>query len=485
MIRKMTALVAAMTLTAVGVADAQAPAAAPKPAKDWQIPDRAEIRNILTQRIDDQHQALSIVVETLNAGGAEIVTHGWRADTDSDKRPLDGRSMFEIGSMSKVFTSLLLAEMVDRGEVKLDEPVAKYLPPGTKVPERGGRQITLIDLATHTSGLPRLPTNMAPKDRANPYADYTAEQLYQFLAGYALPRDIGSKYEYSNLGGGLLGLALSRRAGMSYEALLKQRVLGPLGLRSTTITLAPDEKARLVTGHDANLKPVENWDFQDATAGAGALRSDADDMVKFLAAELGFGGAQLQRPMLMQLKPRRPTDIPNTEIALGWHITTTPRGPIVWHNGGTGGYRTIMAFDPDRRVGVVVLADTETPAGVDDIAFHILAGTPLIQPPAPPVAHHEIPVDVEVMQNLVGHYQLAPQVIAEVTVQDGQLFIQLTGQAKAPVFFEGPNRVFWKVVDAQARFEVDGEGHGAAMVLHQAGRDFRAPRLKDELAPGR
>ena len=243
--------------------------------------------------------------------------------------------------------------------------------------------------------------------------------------------------------------------------------------------------ARLERGHDAALHPVANWDFQDATAGAGALRSDADDILTLLDAEIGFGSKALATAMQDQLKPRRPTNIPSTEIALAWHITTTPKGPIVWHNGGTGGFRSIMAFDPNARVGVVVLADTETAAGVDDIAFHILAGTPLAQPPKPPVAHHEIPVDADVMQGLEGHYQLTPQLIAEVTVQDGQMFVQLTGQSRIPVYFEGPNRVFWKVVDAQAAFETDADGHGVAMVLHQGGQNLRAPRLKDELKPGR
>jgi CubicO group peptidase (beta-lactamase class C family) len=471
-------------VAAAGVAHAQGEhPAKPKP---WNIPDRAQIRKILIQRIDQQRQARGIVVGLVDATGKRLVSYGVR--DAGDNQPLDGRTIFEIGSMSKVFTSLILADMARRHEVRLDEPVAKLLPPGTKVPERGGRQITLIDLATHTSGLPRLPTNMTPKDPANPYADYTAEQLYQFLARYQLPRDIDSKYEYSNLGGGLLGLALSRRAGTGYEALVKQRITGPLGMRSTSITLSADQKARLEQGHDASLRPVANWDFQDATAGAGALRSDADDLLTFLDAELGFASTPLAPAMEAQLKPRRPTDIPNTEVALGWHITTTARGPIVWHNGGTGGYRTIMAFDPDARVGVVVLSDTSTPAGVDDIAFHILAGTPLVEPPKPPKPpseHHEIEMDPSQMQKMVGRYQLAPEVVAEVTLEGSQLYVQLTGQPRAPVFPERPRRVFWKVVDAQADFEVDAEGRATAMVLHQAGRDLRAPRVEGEAPASR
>jgi len=131
---------------------------------------------------------------------------------------MDGNTIFEVGSVTKVFTSLLLADMAQRGQVALTDPVAKSTCLlGLKMPERNGRQISLEDLATHTSGLPRLPSNLSPKDAANPYADYSIEQLYQFLSGYQLTRDIGPQYEYSNLGGGLLGHVLARRAGMDSE----------------------------------------------------------------------------------------------------------------------------------------------------------------------------------------------------------------------------------------------------------------------------
>ena len=157
--------------------------------------------------------------------------------------------MFEIGSITKVFTAAILADMVARGQVRLDDPVAQLLPATVKVPSRNGRRITLLDLATQSSGLPRLPTNFAPKDSANPYADYGDQQLYDFLSGYELPRDPGATYEYSNLGMGLLGHALARKAGMSYEQLVSRRVLAPLGMKETAITLSPALRPRLVPGH--------------------------------------------------------------------------------------------------------------------------------------------------------------------------------------------------------------------------------------------
>src|ERR1700733_12200103 len=215
------------------------------------MPSDETIRQILIDRIDVQHQSVGIVVGVIDRGERRVITYGHLEKGDT--RPLNGDTIFEIGSETKVFTSLLLADMVQRGEVALGDPVAKYLPTGTKMPERNGRSITFVDLATHTSGLPRLPANMSPKDPANPYADYSVEQLYQFLATYQLTRDIGSEYEYSNLGGGLLGHVLALRARMTYEALVESRICTPLEMNSTRISLSPEMKSRLAAGHNASL----------------------------------------------------------------------------------------------------------------------------------------------------------------------------------------------------------------------------------------
>ena len=262
------------------------------------IPPDSEIRKILRDRIDADHQSVGIVVGVIEPTGNRIVAYGNLEK--GDKRTLNGDTVFEIGSVTKVFTSLLLADMAQRGEVALTDPVAKYLPPGVKMPERGGRSITLEDLSTHTSGLPRLPTNFTPKDPANPYADYSVDQLYQFLSSYTLTRDIGAQYEYSNLGGGLLGHVLARRAGMDYEALVRTRILDPLKMSSTRITLSPELKQRMAVGHNAALEAVPNWDVP-TLPGAGALRSSTNDMLTFLAAELGYTKTSLAPAMAAML----------------------------------------------------------------------------------------------------------------------------------------------------------------------------------------
>jgi CubicO group peptidase (beta-lactamase class C family) len=448
-------------------------AAAAQSASNSPVPSDAEIRNILVQRIDAYHQGVGMVVGVIEPQGRRIVAYGTL--NQGDARPLGGDTIFEIGSITKVLTSLLLADMVQRGMVALSDPVVKYLPSEVKVPERAGRSITLLHLSTHTSGLPRLPSNLQPKDPADPYADYTAERLYQFLSTYQLTRDIGSHFEYSNLGGGLLGFALARRAGMEYEALVRSRITTPLGMKSTGITLTPEMKARLAVGHNADLKAVSNWNFQ-ALAGCGALRSSANDMLTFLAANLGYVKSPLAPAMASMLAVRRPTGSPSLgEIGLGWLMVKPSSQEIVWHNGGTGGYRSFVGFLPNARVGVVVLSNTFTQTGVDDIGMHLLdSHAPLM---APPKEHNEIAVDPKLYDAYVGQYQLAPNFILTITREGDNLFVQATGQPKFQIFPSSEREFFLKVVDAQITFETDSTGRAASLTLHQNGANVPGKRV--------
>jgi D-alanyl-D-alanine-carboxypeptidase/D-alanyl-D-alanine-endopeptidase len=315
----------------------------------------ADVESLLKERVALTGQGTGIIVGIVDASGSKIISHGKPGQT-TDPR-LDGNTVFEIGSATKVFTALLLADMVEHGEISLDDPVSKYLPASVKVPGRKDRQITLLDLATHTSGLPRLPDNLTPTNANNPYADYTVEQMYAFLSGYVLTRDIGAEYEYSNLGAGLLGHILARKAGTNYETLVTQRICRPLGMSNTRITLSPGMKARLAVGHAAAGEPAANWDLP-TLAGAGALRSTANDLLKFLAANLGLAKADLFPAMQLAQKPRHAAMSTNVDIGLGWHISKKYGTEIVWHNGGTGGYHSFLGFDPRKKRGVVVLVNS-------------------------------------------------------------------------------------------------------------------------------
>lgn len=421
------------------------------------VPDDAEIRKMLVERIDAEKGGVAIVVGVLEPGGRRVVSYGNFGRDDT--RRVDGNTLFEIGSVTKVFTGLLLADAVQRGEVALTDPVSKHLPAELKVPA-----VTLQQLATHTSGLPRLPSNLAPADSANPYADYTVPQLYEFLSTYELPREAGAQYEYSNLGAGLLGHALARRAGVDYETLVRKRITTPLGMRSTSITLTDPLRRRMALGHDEERARVPNWDVP-TLAGAGALRSTANDLLTFIAAHLAYQRTPLTPAITSLLASRRPASAPGMEIALGWHVLTTPAGrEIVWHNGGTGGYRSFIGFDPKTRTGVVLLANMTTPIGVDDLGRRLLDA----EPPRP----KGTTVDPAVLESYTGRYELAPNFILTVSREGDQLFAQATGQPKFPVFASSQTEFFLKVVDAKITFGKD------SLILHQNGANMPAKRLE-------
>ena len=441
---------------------------------DWRIPSNASIRELLRERIDGERNGIGIVVGVIDAEGRRVVAHG--ALAEGDARPLSGRTVFEIGSITKVFTCLVLADVVERGEVGLDDPVAKYLPVGVTVPERGGRQITLIDLATHTAGLPRWPDDIAPgdlspKDWSNPYADYTVDRLHAFLSSYRLRRDIGAGHAYSNLGMGLLGRALAQRAGGDFETLVRERITGPLGMPDTAIVLSPDLEARFALGHDQARRPVAAW-AMPTFAGAGALHSTANDLLTLLAAELGYVETPLKAAMAAQMIPRRPSDADYIQT-LGWRIDPDPAGEIVWHGGATGGFRCFALFDVMRRAGVVMLTNSATDRN-DDVPFHLLSGRPLA--PAP-LERTAIRLSPEALALYVGRYAFSATRFMFVTREGDRLFAQLTGQWRFEVYPESPTEFFWRIADARMRFETGADGHVTGLMFHQTGRDIPATRF--------
>jgi D-alanyl-D-alanine-carboxypeptidase/D-alanyl-D-alanine-endopeptidase len=451
-----------------------APAHAAAPAAS---PSDAEIRQILVKRIDQEKQGVGIVVGIIDAKGRRVVSYGKLEK--GDDRALDGDTLFEIGSITKVFTALLLTDMAQRGEVKLDDPISKYVPPTSKVPQRNGQQITLADLATHTSGLPRMPANFNPKDPANPYIDYTDEQLYAFLSSYELTRDVGVKFVYSNLGFGLLGQGLARRAGMNYETLVESRICEPLGMNSTRITLTPEMEHRFAAGHSADLVTVSRWDLS-SLAGAGALRSSTNDMLKFLAAAIGYTPTKLAPAMKAMLSIKRPTGQPFLDSALGWVIDTRGGSEIIWKNGGTGGYRTFIGYSPRTGVGVVALSNASTESGTDDIGLHLLDARFPLQ--IPEGSARESAVSAKVLDGYVGHYEMSPTVLLTVTREGEQLFVQITGQPRSAVYSKTDKDFFYKIVDAQISFQADAQGQTTGLVLHQNGRDQTAQRISDAQA---
>lgn len=282
----------------------------------------------------------------------------------------DQDTIYEIGSIGKTFTGTLLADMVVSGDLKLDDPAQTLLPDGVTMPDFNGQPITLEHLATHRSSLPRMPTNFRPANPLNPFADYQLSDLYSFLASYQLEHAPGSERLYSNVGFGLLGHLLSLKSGSSYEELVQSRITAPLGMDSTAITLNATQQQRFAPPyayHEGSLVAVEHWDVP-TLAGAGALRSSAEDMLKYLAANLGL---LKENPLAdVMTIAQTPRDAAGALMGLGWSISGSEEHLIYAHNGGTGGFRSFAGFIPSKRFGVIVM--TNSTASVDDIGVYLL-----------------------------------------------------------------------------------------------------------------
>lgn len=312
---------------------------------------------------------VGLVVAVIEGSDARVFGYG-RVALDNEQPP-DGDTMFELASVGKTFTTTVLADMHLKGELNWDDPLQAFLPESVRVPQHAGRAVTLLDLATQTSGLPHMPPNFQPGEPLNPYAAYTVEEMYAGLGQSSLSAEPSTGYEYSNFGFGLLGHALERTAGQSYEALVIERLCDPLDMDSTCMTLDESVRARLAVPHDRG-RPVLVW--EDTTmAGAGSFLSTTNDMVKYVQAHWPANDG-LDQPFghiaAETTRKRRSTDIPSRAMGLGWHIDSENALDIIWHNGGAGGSSSYVAFLVEPRVGVVLLSNSSN--SVDELGHTVL-----------------------------------------------------------------------------------------------------------------
>jgi CubicO group peptidase (beta-lactamase class C family) len=291
--------------------------------------------------------------------GRKISVLGYGRVAKEEEAKPRGDTVYEIGSITKVFTTFLLADLAREDVVRLNDPIKKHLPADVKAPRSNKSEITLQDLATHTSGLPKLPGNL-PALGPDPYANYGPDRLYDFLSAHRLRREVGEIYEYSNLGMGLLGHILERASGQPYEQLMINRIANPLKMADTRITLTDGMRARIAPPYDLDGKPGRNWHFQ-ALAGAGALRSSVNDLLLFCAANLGRGDPHIAETLASCHAVRR-EEGDRLRIGLGWHHSPIRAGGawVTWHNGGTGGYSSWLGFVKETGTAVVVLTNCFT-----------------------------------------------------------------------------------------------------------------------------
>jgi len=430
------------------------------------LPSDADIRKMLAERVDTiagQEDGIGIVVGVVGPQGRRVISYGHLSQ--GDPRPLDGDTGFEIASVTKTFTALLLADMVLKGEVALTDPVAKYLPVGVKVPERNRRSITLLDLATHTSGLPFMPDESPASDDSA--ARYGVPQHYQFLARYQLTRDAGAEWDYSNLGYWLLGQALASCAGMDYESLLRTRVIAPLKLKNTATT--PSPKMKIAVGHNAALQPSPSFSTVPMYASMSAvlnLDSTANDLLKFLSVAMGYESSPLAPAMAAMLSTRRPMQQLGVVQALGWVVNGEGDDQLMFHDGGSLGYASSVAWDPKKRVGVVVLSNQVT--SVSDIARHLLRpNIPLERPTA--TKHTEIALDSTVLDSYTGRYEAQGEGIFIIIREGDFLTIQFPSDWGLPKMRLRPESLrdfFASELPLRVTFQTDGDGHANGLLVH-------------------
>jgi serine-type D-Ala-D-Ala carboxypeptidase/endopeptidase len=325
------------------------------------------IKHIVKIGVENK-KSKGIVVGVIDQNGTQVYGYG-KINDNTNLQPNEN-TLFEIGSITKVFATLILADMVKKKELNLDDPISKFLPKTIKTPIRKGKEITLRDLATHTSGLPNDEASLR-------MGSFNAQKIYDVLSTYQLKRDIGSQYEYCSFGLGLLGHILTLKAGVDFETLVQNRICKPLGMGKTFINLTPELTATLATGYNQVGLPVANT-ATDVLCAARDLKSNVHDMLKFLSAQIGLTKSTLSPAIELMQEVRDSTGQPYLFIGLGWHIIKREGAEIYMHSGGTQGYRSFITFDKKQKRGVIVLSNSATM--VDDIAFQLLNSRHKLRP---------------------------------------------------------------------------------------------------------
>ncbi len=438
-------------------APAPASKAAVVPRQESYFPPDAKLSELL-QALVEQGQSKGLVLGLLEPDGRRrIVVHG---DAGTGAPPLSSKTLFEIGSIAKTFTGALLADMVRRGELSLNDPVSKFLPAGVKVPSRNGREITLVDLATHTSGLPRSPIGYKIPDPSNPYARFEAEHLYEFLSSHELRRDVGAEWEYSNLGMGLLGHALTRAAGVeTIGELIRQRITGPLKMKMTDYGRSNGVGGSMAKGHNPDGEVVPYWDFA-VLAGAGGLNSNAEDLLTYLDANVGAPRSPMEGAMRDSHQPRYPLSLKGNSASLGWDHRVRGNRTIVYKGGSTAGFGAAVGIDPATGAGVVVLGNGSGFRSRTNVVIQLLKGG------RPEFSKVTVPPGE--IEPLLGIYNYEGR-SRRFFVRGGKLFTRVSGGQDMEAFPAGNDRFFYGP-GSLAWFEVKRDPTGKhVMSMYQLG----------------
>ncbi|MCP4147490.1 MAG: beta-lactamase family protein [bacterium] len=319
-----------------------------------------KIDNIVRPRLE-----VGIMVGVLYDGERQVFSYGEKILGEGNAP--DGDTIFEIGSITKTFTTTLLADLVLKGLIDLDGAVGDYLPAGeVTMPTFEDSEISFRHLATHTSALPRMPDDWVElaEDPNDPFASYTTAYMYAFLNRCTLSYRLGTQLSYSNLGVGLLGLTLSRINGTSYREMVTQRIFTNLGMSNSSLFLTDAQRSNLAVGYDGELDAAANWNATDCFQGAGFIKSSVNDMFLYVEANLGLLSTDLKDAIELAHEPVAGINF-SGEIGLGWFTDVLTDGQrVVNHNGATSGYTSYVGFNKAASTGVIVLCNSNTDAAL-------------------------------------------------------------------------------------------------------------------------
>jgi serine-type D-Ala-D-Ala carboxypeptidase/endopeptidase len=392
-------------------------------------------------------------------------------------RLIDGRTAFEIGSVTKTMTGALLADLVGQGKLALDDTLAQHLPPGSAVPAFGQTPIRLVHLVTHTSGLPGLTSALVREGLDNPYAALTEGALLEALATAQLQSIPGTRWEYSNFAVMLLSYVITRVAGEDLESLFRRRLFEPLGMQQAFIARKP-AGVSVAQGHQSTGKPAGPWDFPVNLAGVGGVRASLDDMVRYAGAQLGRLEGADGATLALLLATQQPVPLggpghDGPEMGMGWVRIPLGGRTMVAHDGGTGGFSSFVGIDPDRGRAVVLLVDTGLShlGGLNDLGLHLLESSyPLEEP-----RRLAIP-SAELLASLVGHYRLDGGLEIVLSSRDGKLFALVAGEPEMELGFDSRGDFFPLERDALLT-PTHAPGGGRGFTLTVGGGTSTARRL--------
>ena len=444
------------------------------------IPD--SVREAAQARIDAGHYQ-SLLIGVSDGGPTEWLSLGQLSQGGPAPDP---HTLYEIGSLTKPFTAALLALAADHDTLSLDATVGEMLGNDTPLDHRLKEAVTLRQLATHQSGLPDTPDDLAPSDPNRLFEDYDRNRLLAFLSRHPLAAHPGQHFSYSNLGYALLGHLLEQHYSQAFDDALMARITTPLGLDSTALKPDPELLDREAPGYDYDLHRAPPWSWR-AFQAAGSLRSTGHDLMQWMQAQQSPPDTPLGQALWRLHQPQFRLGGNGRAMGLGWQLLGSDEQRVAWHGGRTAGHAVFAAFQPEGKRRVVIMANTGN--GVDHLGLALMNPAHTVPP-----LQESRPLDPKLGALYAGRYRLSPGFVVTVRQTEQGLYLRAPGRPSLRLYPLDDERFMTRGVESELRF-VDNEAGGIAhleiraphggvqIATRMQSTDNPAPRTVKRLAP--